>query len=196
MPSIQDVADQINAKLDTVATNTGNTTANTAIIKAEIAQTNQTLVNMDGHFQAGFANLSQGLLVAIEIEAAIYHVLDHMREQNDTIICLLENADEMLCGITRKLSAQLLLSQRLVRSSERIEAIVERVHAAEAADFDRQVALKAQIEECCPPEEPPLEPCPPACPRKDYRPLPVPQITWKPLETPPPPKQPNQATRK
>ena len=195
MPSIQDVADQINAKLDNIAANTASTASNTNAIKTGVNTTNtkltgidQKLTLIDGHLQAGFANLSQGIFALAELEKVAVALAEQNRKQNDTIICLLENSNEMLCGITRKLTRQLALSEGILRSTLRIEAIEERVHPGEAADHDRLSALNSKIEECCPPERPPLEPCPEACAKSDYRPVTPKGQDWKPLPKPAQPK--------
>lgn len=181
MPSIQDAADQINAKLDTISTNTANTASNTDAIKTEVNTTNTKLTQLDAHLQAGFINISQGIFALTELERVAVALADQNRKQNDTIICLLEHSNELLCGITRKLTRQLELSEGILCSTRRIEGIEERVHPGEAADFDRLGALNGKIEACCPPERPPLEPCPDACPKSDYRPVSPKGQDWKPL---------------
>jgi len=191
MPSIQDVADQINAKLDNITTNTANTAANTNSIKTGVAATNtkltgidQKLALLDVHLQAGFANLSQGIFTLTELEKVSIALAEQNRKQNDTIICLLENSNELLCGITRKLTRQLELSEATRTAVERSAAIDERVHAEEAADYDRLNALQDKIEVCCPPPKRPSEPCPEACAKPDYVPPRPKGLDWKPLPIP------------
>jgi hypothetical protein len=191
MATIQDVADQINAKLDSISASTGTTATNTGNlvtlagdIRNQLVQSNAHLTAIDGDLQVGFANLSQGLFLLSELEKVSISLLDQNRKQNDTIICLIENSNELLCGITRKLTRQLELSAATLKSTVRIEGIEERVHAAEAADYDRLLALKAQIEACCPPPQPPLEPCPPACEKSPYHPVRPGGQDWHPLPTP------------
>jgi hypothetical protein len=179
-----DVADQINAKLDTISTNTANTAANTAATKNAVDQTNARLTALDGHLQAGLANVSQGLFFLSELTKVEIALADQNRKQNDTIICLLENSNELLCDITRKLTRQLELTEGVLKAVERVAAIEERVHASEAADYDRLTKLRHQIETCCPPPERPLEPCPEPCPKSDYVPPAPKGGDWKPLETP------------
>ena len=168
MPSIQDVADQINARLDQINTNTSNTEQNTGDIKNQLVQVNTKLSSIDYNMQAGFANLSQGLQVLSELQKITITLLDHHRKQNDTIICLLENNNEMLCGITRKFTQQLKLSSMMASSLDRIEGISERVNATEAGDYDRDVEMNNKIEECCPPELERLEKCPEPCPKPKF----------------------------
>ena len=191
MPSIQDVADQINAKLDAISTNTGNTATNSAnalviaqSIKDEIAETNSRLGVVQSTLQAGFSNLSQGIFLLTELQKVGIFLLDHHRRQNDTLICLGENTNDLLCGITRKLTTQIDLSEATRKLLDRIEGVAVRVHADEAGDYDRQAAIQAEMARCCPPDEPTLEPCPETCPRPKFKPAEPRGGEWKPLPGP------------
>src|SRR5215510_14763019 len=142
MPSIQDVADQINARLDAISTNTANTAQNTLDIRNSLAQTNVLLGNMDNTLAGGVANLSQGLFALLQVQPAALALLSHNRLQNDTMICQLAAADKLLCDIMRKLGKQLHLSEEELRAVLRIEGITERVHCCEAGDYDRRLEIK------------------------------------------------------
>jgi hypothetical protein len=170
MPSLQDIADQANAKLDTIINNTSATAQHTAAI--------------DQHLQAGFANLSQGLFLVTELQKVANALLDQLRKQNDTIICLIENSNELLCGMTRKLTRQLAVSEATLKLVDRIEGVTARAYPAEAADYDRDAALQAKIDACCPPTLPPLEPCPEDCPKPPFHGVDPRGGDWKPLPTP------------
>ncbi len=102
MPSIQDVADQINARLDQVTTNTANTALNTAEnvnvskdIRNELIQANSRLSQIDNTLNTGFANISQGIFALVQLQLASLNLLDHHRKQNDVIICELVNNNEL-----------------------------------------------------------------------------------------------------
>jgi len=183
MTTIQDVADQINAKLDQINQNTAAEVTTSNAIKGEIAVTNTYLANIENTLGIDLANISQGIYVVTELQKVEIAYLDYMRRQNDTIICLLENNNDLLCGITRKFTKLLDLTSQQLTLVRKLEGIEERAHAAEAADYDRLLALKSEIEECCPPEQPPPEPCPPACDKPGFR-VPDPKVDWKPLDTP------------
>jgi hypothetical protein len=172
MPSIQDVADEINAKLDQINQNTAST-----VTKIE---------TLDGHVQAGVAQLSAGLFAIWELQKVTNSILEHHSRQNDTVICLLENTNELLCGITRKLTRQLDVGERQLTSLRRVEGIAERVHGAAAGDYDRAAELEAKILECCPPEEPEPEPCPDPCEVPKHRPYRPKGQDWQPEEQPAP----------
>lgn len=184
MPSIQDVADQINAKLDQVATNTANTAQNTVGIRNELVQTNSRLSQIEDTLATGFSNLSQGLFALLQVQLVALDLLDHHRKQNDTIICELANNNKLLCNIMRKLGHQLRLSEASLKSVKRIEGITERVHCCEAAEYDRNRDLIRKMEECCPPEPIPEEKCPEVCKTSIFREHQPSGQDWKPLPTP------------
>jgi hypothetical protein len=171
MPSIQDVADQINAKLDEINQHTADTVSR--------------LDTLDADLDAGLGSLAEGLLAIWELQKVTNAVLEHQSDQNDTITCLLTNANELLCGMTRKLTRQLELSERQLTSLRRVEAIEERVHAEAAGDYDRQAELEAKLLACCPPEEPPVEPCPEPCPVPKESPYKPKGQGWKPRKPEP-----------
>lgn len=191
MPSIQDVADQINARLNQIVTNTANTAQNTADnlvvsqdIHNELVQANGRLSQIDNTIVTGFANLSQGLFALLQVQHAALDLLDHHRQQNDTIICKLVNNNNLLCNIMRKLGHQLRLSEKALESIVRIEGITERVHSSEAVDYNRHHELTQKIEECCPPKSIPEEECPEVCETPIYRERKLDGQDWKPLPKP------------
>lgn len=187
MPSIQDVADQINNKLDQINSNTAATVAVGNGIRADLAQTNSKLDNLDNHLQAGINQLANGIFAIFELLKVTNSILDHHTNQNNTIICELKNANDLLCGITRKLTKQLALSTQMVQSLQRVEGIAERAEPGAAGDYDRQLAINARISECCPPEEPKPEPCPETCAVSEPRPHRPQGQDWRPT----PPRQPD-----
>ena len=187
MPSIQDVADQINVKLDQINSNTAATVAVGNGIRSDLTQVNTNLSTLDVHLQTGVSVLSNGLFAIWELQKVTNSILDHHSKQNDTIICLLENTNDLLCGMTRKLTRQLDLSEQLLKSLKRVEGIAERAEPAAAADFDRNAELQKQIRACCPPDEAKPEPCPEPCPVQQPRPQEPRGQDWQPV---PPPRQP------
>jgi hypothetical protein len=184
MPSIQDVADQINARLDQINTNTANTAQNTADIRNELVQTNNRLNQVNNTLAAGFANLSQGLFALLQVQLAALGLLDQNRQQNDTIICELANSNDLLCNIMRKLGRQLRVSEASLKAVVRIEGIIERVHCCEAGDYDRNFELIRKMQECCPPEEVPEEGCPERCRVPVFRERQPTGQDWQPLSSP------------
>ena len=113
MPSIQDVADQINAKLDSINNNTAQTVTRLNAI-------DNRLNTIDNHLQAGVNELANGIFAIVELLKVTNSILDHHTNQNNTIICELKNTNDLLCGITRKLTTQLDLSEQMVQSLKRV----------------------------------------------------------------------------
>lgn len=193
MPSIQDVADQINARLSQIVTNTDNTAQKTAEnvevsqdIRNELVHANTRLSYIGDTLANGVANLSQGLYALLQVQQSALYLLDHHRQQNDTMICELENHSGLLCNIKRKLGHQLQLSEKELESIERIEGITERVQSREAADYDNHQELVKKIEGCCPPLPTIEEECPLSCEAPIYREHRPDGQDWKPLPIPRP----------
>ena len=174
MPSIQDVADQINAKLDSINNNT--------------AQTVNRLNTIDNHLQAGVNELANGIFAIFELLKVTNSILDHHTNQNNTIICELKNTNDLLCGITRKFTKQLDLSEEMAKSLKRVEGIAERAEPAAAGDYDRDLEINERISECCPPPETKPEPCPNPCAVSEPKPHRPQGQDWKPT----PPRGPNE----
>jgi hypothetical protein len=183
MPSIQDVADQINARLNLIVTSTQDTAQNTADIRAELQQANGRLGQIESTLAIGFANLSQGIFALLQVQVAALGRLDHHSKQKNAIICELVNANVLLCDIMRRAGRLVEIEALALEGLRRLEGIAERVHGSEAGDYDRELRVIEKIERCCPPEQPPVEPCPPRCDVPDFRPR-QPDTDWKPLPTP------------
>lgn len=184
MPSLQDVADQINAKLDQIITNTAQSVTIGGQIRTELQNLNSQVATLDADVRQGFGNLAGGLFAIWEVEKAELAELRHHTDQNDTVICLLRNTNDLLCGITRKLTTEIEISQSIADAVQRIEGIAERVDPAAAADFDRLAQLRAELAECCPPEPPQPEPCPEDCPTRSFEPYDPTGQDWEPLPEP------------
>ncbi|MGI8998915.1 MAG: hypothetical protein ACR2GO_04340 [Candidatus Limnocylindria bacterium] len=163
MPSIQDVADQINAKLDSIQSNTAGANVKLDAIESNTASANVKLDQIDGDLQTGFTHLAGGLQAIWEAQKLTNSILEFQGQQNEAIICLLRDADELLCGITRKFTQQLDLTGKLLKSAKRVEGIEERTQPAAAADYDRLLTLQRELGECCPAEPVAPEPCPEGC---------------------------------
>jgi len=179
MPTIQEIADEINAALGQLNTTASNIRGDTQAIRTEVSE-------IDNHLQAGVGVLAEGLFAILEAQKQGNSIGEHQIQQNDTIICWLDNIAELLCGMTRKMTRQIELQEQIAGSVARVEGIAELVHPGEVAEYDRNKELERRIEECCPPPEEPPEPCPEACrtPEPDlYKPK---GQSWKP---PKPPKE-------
>ena len=184
MPSIQDVADQINARLDQITTHTANTAQNTANTVTQLTQVNTRLSQIDNTLGIGFANVSQGVFALLQVQLAALQLTDHMRRQNDTIICELVNANNLLCNIVRKTGRLVQLGEADLVIQKRVEGIMARTHGEAAGDYDRHLELEQKIEKCCPPSRPVEERCPEVCKAPTFGERPLPTPDWRPLPGP------------
>jgi hypothetical protein len=159
MPSISDVYNQLQAisgKLDQIH----------ADGVAEITATQQVKTSvdtLDGDVKAGFAATVHGLQVIAQIEIAAVQLLFHLTQQTDTMICALEHISKNTCGILTQVTIQTGLQTRLRDDADALHDIAESVYPAGALERARLAALRAQVERCCPPEQPKpactYEPC-------------------------------------
>jgi hypothetical protein len=129
---------------------------------------------------AGFANLSQGFQALITLASYTNTALAHNAQQNDTMICSLEQIAERVCLLLNEAHTQTGLQSQIAENTAVVKELLKTVHADAALELSRREDLRRQIEACCPPEEPePIcvhEPCqapgpvgPP--PRVDYAPF-------------------------
>jgi hypothetical protein len=165
MPTIQDIANQINNTLTQINQNTQDTANTAALIKGDTADLKTKLDALTAATQAGFADLSLGLFALLESHKKANSLSEVQVAQNQTIICNLENANDLLCRISRKMTDQIALQEEIRDHTKRLRLVSELVHAREAADVTRLEALEQRIDECCPPEQPRPEPCPDPCER-------------------------------
>ena len=170
MASINDVFNAVN-KVNTTAwkivaaVNTVDVAVN-----SEVTATNAVasgIATLDGDVKAGFAATVSELQQLVSLSQASVKLLLYLTEQTNTMICELGQISKNTCGILTQTTIQTDLQKRLVEDSNAIRAIEETANPAAALAFLQLAGLRAQIEKCCPPVEPP-----PAC---TYTPCPAPQ---------------------
>lgn len=170
MASINDVFNELTA-----------VNANLGLIHADgIAETNainqvRTSVDIvDGDVKAGFAATVQALNVIALIEIEAVKLLFHITQQNDAMICALEHISKNTCGILTQVTIQTGLQARTARDTELMREIMQAAYPGAALEQERLAKLRAEIERCCPRQEPPpackYEPCP------SPRPVPMPEL--------------------
>jgi predicted KAP-like P-loop ATPase len=164
MPTIEDVANQINATLGQINQNTANTAATATDIKSDTAAIRTELSDVDTHLQGGFNLLAQGLFSILEAQKLGNSIALHQVAQNNSVLCWLDNIADLLCDIKRRATRQVELQEKMSTSLERLEGIFELVHPREVVERDRVLRVKEEIAACCPPEPRPEEPCPEPCP--------------------------------
>jgi hypothetical protein len=148
-PTVTDVFNQlvlVNGKLDQLQVNTS------------------LLVNVNASINKGFNDTVNALnvLTAVDIEAV--KLLYHQTQQADTMICMLDQISKNTCEILNQATTQTGLQTRLADAMDALLFIAESAHPDGALERERQAKLQAEIERCCPPDEPGpacnYEPCP------------------------------------
>jgi hypothetical protein len=77
--------------------------------------------------------------------------------QNATIICILEKVSKQTCDLLNQACLQTALQTQIQKNTAAIADIVAAAHPEAALILEREQALRAKLEECCPPPTP--EPC-------------------------------------
>jgi hypothetical protein len=189
MPSLGDVANDVLARLDDINNKLNTIKADTNVIKGDVssiknntAATVAQLGQLDTDVKIGFTNLAQGLQVLIALGMQENQLLEENNQQNQTIICWLKNIADTLCDVKHNTDQQVKLQTDIVHTLHHIDDIGELVNGTQAIEVSHRYALEKRMNECCPPEEEPLQPCFEAC--ESPRPLhfePV-KTGWNPVK--------------
>ncbi len=163
MGTIQDVADQINNKLDQINVNTQNTTNTLGLIKGDTSDIKNKLDALHATLQSGVVVLANGLFAIFEAEKKGNSLAEAQVEQNKTMICWLDNIAELLCDIKRKMNTQIEFQRAIEQETNRLKKLAERVHATETVEIERLEEVEQELRKCCPPRPVPPEPCPEPC---------------------------------
>ncbi len=188
MPSIGDIANDIEARLDDIKTNTLGTSNNTGTITGQLTQLDFKTGQINLTAQLGFTNLAQGLAVLIQLGIQNNDLLASNDKQNQTIICWLDHVAHVLCDIKHNTDSEVKLQKEMSATLSHLDDILELVHAREALEVLNQQELEKRLEECCPKEVPAPQPCFENCesPRLlDYHPV---KPDWQPIHYTIPPK--------
>lgn len=94
-------------------------------------------------------------------------------QQNTTIICELEHISKNTCALLNESAVQTTLQTAMAADLDGLEKMFATANPGAALEAERLAALKAQVEQCCPPKKP-TPPC-------EYKPCPAP----KPIGPPP-----------
>src|SRR5436305_89768 len=167
MGSIQDVADQVNNKLDQINANTQSTANTLGLIKGDTSDIKNKLDALHATLQSGVVVLANGLFAIFEAEKKGNSLAEVQVGQNKTMICWLDNIAALLCDIKRKLNMQIEIQQAIEQETERLKKLADRVHASETVEVERLEELERELRKCCPPQPVPPEPCPEPCRQPD-----------------------------
>ena len=161
MPSVNDVYNQLlqaNSNLTSLINAVNNVQTAVDAVQTAVTQVNSTLNN-------GFGEL---VTIGNYTNQALYQ----NDQQNDTIICILEHISKNTCALLNQAAIQTALQTAMAGDIAGLEQMFATVNPGAALEIERLAALKAQIEQCCPPKK-----APPPC---DYAPCPAPRPIGQP----------------
>jgi len=168
MPSADDLFNQLiaaNTRLEEIKGRLLDIKTATDGVKTAVNQVNTTLTG-------GFGEL-------INLGQYTNEALAQNSKQNDTIICILEHISKHTCELLNQSVIQTRLQTEMQKDIDALEVMYESVHADAALERGRLLALKRQVEACCPPPKPEV-PC-------RYTPCPAPPPLRDPPKRPPQP---------
>jgi hypothetical protein len=180
VPSVQDIANQVNNTLNQIQTNTSSSAATDVLINEGIA----TLIAQE---QADFSNLSAGLAKIIDEQNQTNALLNYQRQQNDTMICWLAKIADLLCTVVRRLDAGVEIDASIRADVRQMTATGELVHGSQTVEVLRRFELDKRVSECCCKPAPEPKPCFEPCTEPPYVPYQPQTGAYQPL----PPVQPN-----
>jgi hypothetical protein len=180
--SIGDIANEAKAILEDIRTNTLGTRNDTTQLITESHDIEGRISHLDGTVQGGFTNLAQGVAILIGLGEQANELAEVNDRQNATMICWLDTIAHVLCDIKHDLDASLEVQRATQQRLDHVDAVLSLVHARESVEVAARDRLQAEIEACCPPEQPRPTPCFEGCAAPElppFRPVPV---DWKPIE--------------
>ena len=98
--------------------------------------------------------LHQGFSTLITLGIYTNQALYHNSEQNDTMICMLEQISRNTCQLVNQAYLQTALQTAIEKSTEELAELYTATHAEAALTREREEALRQEIEKCCPPKPP------------------------------------------
>jgi hypothetical protein len=134
--------DGTNARLDDVKGKLDDLKAATDAVRAAVQHIDVTL-------QWGFNQL-------ITLGTYTNQALFHMAQQNDTMICILENISKNTCDLVNQAHIQTELQTAIKDNTMTLADLYAATHAEAALAREREEALQKKIDACCPPK--PTEP--------------------------------------
>jgi hypothetical protein len=184
MASPQDFLDAINHVKDNTAdirSRLDDVKGKQDITNNHLATIESKLDKIDSDIQKVQQLLLWGFQQLITLGQYTNQALFHNDQQNDTMICILQQIAVNTCGIWNETHLQTPLQEAIKASSRKLADLYAATHGDAALTLEREEELRRQIEACCPPETPA-----PACVEK---PCPKPgPFEEKPPRTEPPPQ--------
>jgi hypothetical protein len=159
MPSLSDVANQINATLTQININTQNSAQTELAIKGDTADIKARLDAIKNSIDNNTSVLANGLFAILEQLRLSNVLLQDNVNQNQTLICLAETTDDLLCRILHEVQKDSVIQTTIRDAVTDMDEVLDLVHASQALEVERQRRLQAEIDACCPPVVPPPEKC-------------------------------------
>ena len=138
--AVRDNTNQINGKMDTVNNHLSTIEVKLDIIDKDIELVQKLLL-------WGFQQL---------ITQAQYtnQALFHNNQQNDTMICQLQQIAQNTCCICNEAHLQTGLQEEIKDAGRQLADLYAATHGDAAVALERDAALRKQVEACCPPKAP------------------------------------------
>lgn len=188
MPSAQEILDAINNSTTAI-------TNNTSVVGGKLDTVNSHLITIQGKLdtintsiQAVDADVQQvrqlllwGFEQLITLGQYTTQALFQNDQQNDTMICILQQISVNTCGIWNEVHTQTDLQRHIREATRKLALLYAATHGEAALTLEREEELWRKIEACCPPKPPE-----PVCKESPCR-VPPP-FDQKPPETQPPPQ--------
>jgi ABC-type transporter Mla subunit MlaD len=181
MPSAQDFLDAINNNTNVVGGKLDTANNHLTTIEGKLDTLNASVQAVDADVKTLQQLFLWGFQQLITLGQYTNQALFHNDQQNDTMICLLQQISVNTCGIWNETHTQTPLQEAIKMAIRKLTCLYAATHGDAALTLEREEKLRQQIEACCPPEPPA-----PACVEK---PCPVPRpFDEKPPKTDPPPQ--------
>jgi hypothetical protein len=164
-PTVTDVFNQlvlVNGKLDQVEVNT-----------AAITNVNVSINKGFNDTVHAIENTTKAVLTDAQVNVEAVKLLFHLSQQVDTMICAIEHVSKNTCEILTQVTMQTRLQERMCDDLNALRYIAASVHSEAELERRRHAELRAEIEQCCPPE------------------LPQPACKYEPCESPKPANEPH-----
>lgn len=169
MPTLADIANEVNNKLSQIVTNTKDTADTVALVKGDTADIKLRIDGTNARLDAGFSFLGEGLFAILEVQRQANAHLATLVDQNDVMLCWMAKMAELLCQQLRVLEKDLAVHEHVLATMRALEGVVALVHAREKLEYQTKLELEAKISACCPRTADPPKAC--------YEPCREPEVT-------------------
>jgi hypothetical protein len=147
MGEMRDALNASNNKLDTANNRLQKLDQNTDQVEGLLQDVRTAVQQVNTTLQSGFAQL---VTLGVYTNEALFQ----NAKQNDTMICILEHISKNTCDLVTESHKQTALQTAIKESTRKLADLFAATHGDAAVAWERDEALRRQIEECCPPPRP------------------------------------------